>query len=195
MRSATYVVQGSTMLSCQGCHERRYRAPRPRAEMPLALSRPPSTLQPDSDGSMPLSFPRLVQPILDKHCATCHDGNSKTFSLSQGNYQSNGDRFFASYNNLKPYASFYNFAWDFGPVRRTPGEFGARKSRLYPLLKSGHQKVALSTQELRTIALWLDLNSDMFSDSGKRDAQAKGDSITPLPPIEAMEAPTIPGGG
>jgi DNA-binding beta-propeller fold protein YncE len=179
MRSATYVVPGSTLLTCQGCHERRYRAPRARAEVPLALSRPPSPLKPEADGSMPLSFPRLVQPILDKHCASCHEGNSRTFSLSRGNYQSNGDRFFSSYSNLRPYSSYYNYAWDFGPVRTTPGEFGARKSRLYPLLKGGHQGVTLSSEELRTIALWLDMNSDMYSDNLKRDAQAKGEAVSP----------------
>jgi hypothetical protein len=61
----------------------------------------------------------------------------------------------------------------------TPGEFGALKSRLYPLLKGNHHAVTLTDQELRTFALWLDLNSDMFSDDVKRDAQAKGEAVTP----------------
>jgi hypothetical protein len=177
MRSATYVVPGGTRLTCQGCHERRYRAPRPRAELPLALARPASTPQPEGDGTMPLSYARLIQPILDKSCKSCHEGNSRTFSLSQGNLD--GDKFFTSYANLKPYASFYNFNDAFGPTVTTPGEFGARKSRLYSLLKGGHQGVTLSASELRTIALWLDLNSDMFSDDAKRDAQARGEAVTP----------------
>jgi hypothetical protein len=52
-------------------------------------------------------------------------------------------------------------------------------SKLYPLLKNGHQGVTLSDADLRSIALWLDLNSDMFSDDIKRDAQANGDAVTP----------------
>jgi hypothetical protein len=179
MRSATYAVAGSTHLVCQGCHDRRYRAPHHRAEMAIALSRAPSVLQPEADGSWPLSFARLVQPLLDRHCAGCHEGNWRTFSLSKGNPQANGDRFFTSYANLKPFIYTYSSPQDWGPVRTTPGEFGARRSRLYPLLKGGHQGVALSRDELRTIALWLDLNSDMFSDDAKRDAQARGEHVTP----------------
>jgi DNA-binding beta-propeller fold protein YncE/mono/diheme cytochrome c family protein len=179
MRSATYVVPGGPRLTCQGCHERRYRAPRPRAAMPAALSRPPSVLQPEPDGSLPLSFARLIQPLLEKRCRSCHEGSSRTFSLGAGNWQGDGDRFFASYQNLKPFASYYNFNDAFGPTVTTPGEFGARRSRLYPLLAAGHQGLTLSTEELRTIALWLDLNSDMFSDDVKRDAQARGEVITP----------------
>jgi hypothetical protein len=50
---------------------------------------------------------------------------------------------------------------------------------LYPLLASGHQGVTLSDEELRTIAMWLDLNSDMFSNEELREAQARGEVITP----------------
>jgi mono/diheme cytochrome c family protein len=179
MRSATYAVPGTSRVVCQGCHERRYRAPHAPAEMALALKRPPSTLQPEAEGSWPLSFPRLIQPILDSRCKTCHEGNGQTFSLSQGNYEWNGDRFYDSYSNLKPFAYFYNFNDAVGPIRTTPGDFGARKSRLYPLLKGGHHGVTLSEAERRAFALWLDLNSDMFSDDVKRDAQGRGEAVTP----------------
>ena len=179
MRSATYAVPGTGRLVCQGCHERRYRAPHAPAQMATALSRPASVLQPETDGSWPLSFARLVQPILDAKCASCHEGNGKTFSLSKGNWQGNGDHFFSSYGNLRPYAYFYTFDSAVGPTVTTPGDFGARKSRLYPLLKSNHYEVALTDQELRSFALWLDLNSDMFSDDVKRDDQAKGDDVKP----------------
>jgi len=178
MMSVAYSVPGGTRITCQGCHERRYRAPRPRAEMPIAFGRAASTLQPDPDGSAPLSFARLIQPILDKYCVSCH-GSAKPGDLSKGNYQSDPDRFYASYKNLQPYLSYYNFDYSWGPVVTTPGKFGARISKLYPLLKAGHQGVTLSDAELRTIALWLDLNSDMYSDDIKRDAQANGDAVTP----------------
>ena len=179
MRSATYAVPGSWRLTCQGCHERRYRAPRPRDRMPLAMLRAPSELQPEADGSNPISYARLVQPILDTHCADCHEGNSQTFSLSQGNYQSDPDRFFASYRNLEPYIAYHDYPYDFGPAVTTPGEFGARTSYLYPFLANGHQGVTLSDEELRTIAMWMDLNSDMYADGYQRDAQARGEVITP----------------
>ncbi|MGC4068683.1 MAG: hypothetical protein QM784_29335 [Polyangiaceae bacterium] len=178
MRSATYSVPGATQITCQGCHERRYRAPRPRARMPLAMSRPPSTLKPEADGSWPLSYARLVQPILDERCKACHEGNARTFSLGAGNYQTNPDLFYTSYRNLEPYLSYHKAPYDFGPSVTFPGNYGARTSRLYPLL-TNHQGVKLSSEELRTMAMWLDLNSDMYSDGEQRDAQARGEAITP----------------
>jgi DNA-binding beta-propeller fold protein YncE len=178
MMSSAYAVPGATRITCQGCHERRYRAPKPRVDMPMAFKRAASTLQPDPDGSSPLSFARLIQPILDKNCVSCH-GSAKPGDLSKGNYTSNADRFYSSYNNLKPYLSYYNFDYSWGPIVTTPGKFGARISKLYPLLKAGHQGAALSEADLRTIALWLDLNSDMFSDDVQRDAQASGQAVKP----------------
>jgi DNA-binding beta-propeller fold protein YncE len=178
MMSSTYGVPGSTRLTCQGCHERRYRAPTPRTEMPTAFRRAASTLQPDPAGASPLSFAQLIQPILDKNCVSC-DGTAKPGDLSKGNYTSNGDKFYASYNNLKPYLSYYNFDYSWGPIVTTPGKFGARISKLFPLLKGGHQGVTLSAADLKTIALWLDLNSDMYSDDVQRDAQASGQTVKP----------------
>jgi len=178
MMSAAYAVPGSTRITCQGCHERRYRAPKARETMPTAFARAASTLQPEPEGSAPLSFARLIQPILDEKCVSCH-GTAKPGDLSKGNYQSDPDRFYTSYKNLKPYLSYYTFAYDFGPVVTTPGKFGARVSKLYPMLKAGHQGVTLTPNELRAFIVWLDLNSDMFSDDIKRNAQADGDAVTP----------------
>jgi DNA-binding beta-propeller fold protein YncE len=178
MMSSAYAVPGATRITCQGCHARRYRAPKGRPDMPIAFGRAASTLQPEADGSNPLSFARLVQPILDKNCVSCH-GTAKPGDLSAGNYQSDVDKFYTSYNNLKPYLSYYNFDYSWGPVVTTPGNFGARISKLYPLLKGGHQGVTLSDADLRAITAWLDLNSDMYSDDVKRDAQASGQAVTP----------------
>jgi hypothetical protein len=146
--------------------------------MPIALKRAASTLTPEADGSAPLSFARLIQPILDKNCVSCH-GTSKPGDLSKGNYSSNGDKFYTSYVNLKPYLSYYNFDYSWGPVVTQPGKFGARLSKLFPLLKAGHQSVTLTADELRAFAVWLDLNSDMYSDDVQRDAQASGQAVTP----------------
>ncbi|MFH1267848.1 MAG: discoidin domain-containing protein, partial [Planctomycetota bacterium] len=71
MRSATYLQKGEHLV-CMGCHERKHRAPLATTGTPLALRRPPSSIQPDVDGTAPFSYPRLVQPVLDRHCVTCH---------------------------------------------------------------------------------------------------------------------------
>jgi hypothetical protein len=178
MRSATYALPGTSRLVCQGCHERRYRAPKARADMPLAWARAASVLQLEASGSNPLSYPILIQPLWDKMCIGCH-GTAKPGDLSKGNYTSEPSRFYASYVNLKPYLSYHDFDYSWGPAVTTPGNLGARISKLYPRLKDGHQGVTLSDAELRSIALWLDLNSDMYSDDAKRDAQASGEAVTP----------------
>ena len=185
MMSSAFAIPGSTRLTCQGCHERRYRALPARSTMPTAFGRAASTLQPEAAGSNPISYPLLIQPILDKNCVSCH-GSAKPGDLSKGNYQSDGDRFYASYKNLQSYLAYYEmtptngYNYEFGPVVTTPGKFGAKgQSKLYPLLKAGHQGVTLSDADLRSIALWLDLNSDMYSDDVKRDSQASGQAVTP----------------
>ena len=69
MRSATHVQPGQT-LSCIGCHEPRSQAPL-RASV-LAARREPSKITVGPEGSWPLRFDRLVQPVLDRHCIRCH---------------------------------------------------------------------------------------------------------------------------
>ncbi|MCI0534470.1 MAG: hypothetical protein L0Z50_04515, partial [Verrucomicrobiales bacterium] len=69
MRSATALRAGER-LTCQGCHAPAQRSPPALATMPLALRRPPSRLQADVDGSNPFSYPRLVQPVLDRNCVS-----------------------------------------------------------------------------------------------------------------------------
>ena len=70
MRSATHVQPGQT-LGCIGCHEPRHDAA-PLARPLLATRRAPSSITPGPDGSWPLRFDRLVQPVLDRHCVSCH---------------------------------------------------------------------------------------------------------------------------
>jgi hypothetical protein len=70
MRSVAYLQPGET-AGCIGCHEHRHTAPPTR---PLrALARAPSIIEPAPEGSRPLSYPRLVQPVLDQHCVRCHN--------------------------------------------------------------------------------------------------------------------------
>ncbi|MHB8898197.1 MAG: HzsA-related protein, partial [Thermoguttaceae bacterium] len=72
MRSLTYLQPGEES-SCVGCHEHRTAAPAV-PEAALAAMREPSSILPGPDGSRPLSYPILVQPILEKHCVSCHGG-------------------------------------------------------------------------------------------------------------------------
>ncbi|HUU11655.1 MAG TPA: hypothetical protein VM431_14105 [Phycisphaerae bacterium] len=187
MRSATY-VHGGERLICSGCHDRRERSPLPGVRPPgMAFRRDPSRITAEVEGSNPLSYPRLVQPVLDKHCVECHAkeaGKPKVMDLAAGDWQKDKYHWYASYYNLYPYA--FHFGAKFNPgfdrftsARTVPGQFGARASKLLALLDKGHYDVKLSPQEIRRITLWLDSNSDFFGAYEDTDAQARREVVQP----------------
>ena len=58
--------------SCSDCHENRTETARSNRPV-LALQRAPSRIEPITDAPAVFDFPRDIQPILDKHCVSCHD--------------------------------------------------------------------------------------------------------------------------
>jgi mono/diheme cytochrome c family protein len=170
MRSITYLQPGEH-VSCIGCHEPRASAPAPRSTA-LALQRPPSDITPGPDGSRPLSYPLLVQPVLDKHCIGCHGSTALTTGggekprgglaltgQAQGHYT-------VSYNALAPRVSFSAWGGKPGDFRvanseplTQPDFFGARASPLMKMLRRGHQKVALGPDDFERLATWMDANA------------------------------------
>ncbi len=56
-------------------HEPTNSAPTSPQKLVQAFQRPPSQLEREADGAYPLSFPRLMQPVLDRHCVACHKEN------------------------------------------------------------------------------------------------------------------------
>lgn len=182
MRSATYVHPGET-LTCVGCHEKPHAAPASAdGNRPLALRRPPSRLQPEAEGSYPLTFARLVQPVLDRHCTDCHEKKrtKKAPSLR-------GDRF-TTHGWSDAFTTLDKFAWGRsggnGIALReqqysVPGEVGARASKLYALLKKGHHDVELPPDAFRRITLWLDGNSNFYGAYHDTGPQARGQIVPP----------------
>ena len=69
MRSWSTVQPGEN-ASCVGCHESKNSTPGPHA-MKEALRRGPGRWS-RSTGRRGFSFPREIQPILDRHCIRCH---------------------------------------------------------------------------------------------------------------------------
>jgi len=178
MRSATWVQPGES-LTCQGCHEPQSRAPLSRNNPPLALQRAPSTPKPDVDGTDPFSYPRLVQPVLDKHCVDCHQREKDAPPLDREIVQwgRRGTRVYRSYQNLIDHAF-----WRYGDHYRTiPGKFGAKASKLYPLLVEGHYDVKLTAEEMHRITVWLDSVSNFYGVYEKEggEAQLRGEVAHP----------------
>ena len=165
MRSGT-AIQPGDHVSCIGCHEPRQKTTQPEVGTPIAMTRPASIPIPDVDGSRPMSYARLVQPVLDRHCVECHAQPESVAAgaMPLGREPIEG-KYYASYNNLvgdRYTPGGYAF-YDYGdPLRTTPGRFGARASKLYRILTDGHYEVRLTEEELYRISLWLDLLSNFY---------------------------------
>jgi hypothetical protein len=180
MRSDTYVHPGET-LTCAGCHESRQTRPSVAPEPPpLALRRPPSALLPEAQGAYPLTFPRLVQPVLDARCVPCHEREPKAPSLR-------GDRF-GKYGWSEAFHTLRPLAWGLSGGNGAalterqysiPGQDGARVSRLYQQLAQGHHDLKLSPEEWRRLTLWLDCNSNFYAAYSEPEKQARGEVVKP----------------
>jgi hypothetical protein len=178
MRSATYVHPGERLV-CQGCHEHKHRAPPVPKRVPLALRREPSKPKPGPEGSNPFSYPRLVQPVLEKHCLACHEKNPKKApNLARDPVSRN---WYASYHSLARRYGFYNYGDGY---RTTPGAFGARASRLYAMLRDGHNDLRLPAEDLARIALWLDCCSMFYGVYEEGPGQAQLDGQVARPTLE-----------
>jgi hypothetical protein len=182
MRSDTYVHAGE-QLTCLGCHEPKRMAPPPTTRsVPLALQREPSVIQSEFPEANPLTFPRLVQPVLDRQCVGCHrKSKGKAPDLRGDTFGKNG--WSVAFSSLRKYAwarSGGNGAIKGnGGSMSIPGKVGASDSRLFKLLDNGHHKVALKPDELRRITLWLDCNSNFYGAYHDIEAQARGERVLP----------------
>lgn len=92
MRSWSTLMPGE-IFSCVGCHESKDAMPPTTGrETAMALQAGAQKLAPFYGPAQGFSFPKMVQPILDKHCIGCHndrtkkrreDGNSRAKPASQ----------------------------------------------------------------------------------------------------------------
>jgi len=80
MRSWSTLMPGET-FACVGCHEDKNEAPRARDTVSLAMKAGPEKLKPFYGPTRGFSYPKEIQPILDKHCIKCHKAGS-----TAGNY-------------------------------------------------------------------------------------------------------------
>ena len=177
MRSDVYTAPREN-LSCIGCHENRRMAPPPQ-RAPIAMKRAPSTITPDLEGSNPFSYVKLVQPVLDRNCISCHGGGAAAKKPDLTG-KIDDKQWLPSYRNLRPYAFCYDGKGGFVASKTYPGKFGAIASKLYPLLEKGHENVKLTPDDMRRIALWLDCNSDFYGTYENLEAQRRGETVHPI---------------
>ena len=153
MQSFTGVQPGET-LGCIGCHEHRSSAPPSSgATMPLAAKRPPDVITPFGNVPDILDFPRDIQPILDRHCVSCHHSDR-----ADGGVILSGDRgplYSHSYFSLTvagQLADGRNRAESNFP----PRALGSGSSSFLKMLDGGHHDVKTDDYEKLVARLWID---------------------------------------
>ena len=191
MRSATYVHPGET-LSCIGCHETKGTISGAGAsgKIPIALKRPASEIAAEAPGTFPLTFPRLVQPVIDEKCQPCH---ARTLADPKHKGKKppslRGDVFPSRWGWSEAFANLHKLGWGMaggnGALRRNgrsysiPMKDGARISALYKHLSKGHHDVKLTPLELRRFIIWIDANTNFYGAYLNTEEQAKGKVVKP----------------
>ncbi len=133
---------------------------------------------------MPFSFPRLVQPVLDKHCVSCHDGTAGPDKSELALTAEPAEQFTKSYQNLKPFVRWYEWGGaSIEPIVTRPGRIGADESPLTKVLADAIHapRLMLADSEMRRLYLWLDGNAPFYGayDAETRLAQKSGHLVPP----------------
>ncbi len=180
MRSFTHFMPGE-IQGCVGCHEPRNHTPRLRTR-PAAVRRnsaPPQQPTPPEWGLRGFSYANIVQPVLDKHCVSCHSGPTPPKKVDLSGDET--DFFNVSYEILarqgQPGKNLYT-KWiptfngqEANILIVTPKSWGSPASKLADVVLSGHlnqdgePRIKLSDKERRRIFTWIDLNVPYYGTS------------------------------
>ncbi len=177
MRSWFTVMPGET-LSCVGCHETPADvAPSRLAQAALRGTR---EIVPWHGPARGFDFAREVQPVLNRHCVTCHDGRAgrpdlrpeeqvasyrgrrlSKLGVDRLHPQMRADtegfvRYTPAYEALIPYIRRVGIEDDVSML--VPGEYHADTSELIQMLRKGHQGAQLDAQAWDRLVTWIDLN-------------------------------------
>jgi mono/diheme cytochrome c family protein len=179
MRSVTYLQPGERR-GCVGCHARPGTAP-PRRAL-LATQRPPSVITSGPDGTRPLSYARLVQPVLDRHCVRCHGG--QTAGKPPLLTDEPTDVFSRSYESLRPFVRWHEWGGQsISQIVTRPGHQSADESRLWQVLadRDHATEVQLTAEDHERIRTWLDANAPFYGTyrEAERQAQRAGQVVPP----------------
>ena len=178
MRSFTGVLPGERR-GCVGCHEAHSTTPPPQTG--LALRRPPTELSPPPWGTESISYERFVQPVLDRYCGECHQGQGEARKVLDLTLRRGYNVFKEPYLTLvgsagwqnpvgsKKHRAGYGIAgaipvesrWGKDDPRSLatlrPMQFLSYTSRLVQMCSSGeHYQVKVDPLSLRRLIAWVD---------------------------------------
>ncbi|MBN1421070.1 MAG: discoidin domain-containing protein [Planctomycetes bacterium] len=190
MRTFVNLMPGERR-SCIGCHELRTLVPSNRRA--IALSRSPRALapQPGDDGPRFVHYPTDVQPILDRHCARCHneakadgglDLSGALTTLFNRSYESLIRKNLVDKIDVNPRDAFI--------PAEPPLRFGSHRSKVVSLLRDGHYEAKLTREEFIRVVTWIDANAPFYGTyGGKRNVKWRDDpEFRPAPPSSERTA-------
>ena len=182
--------------SCVGCHE--YRQFAPANKTVTALYREPVVPGPQPGETAPraIYYPTDVQPILDKHCVSCHGGSKAKSDLVLTGEMT--DLFSVSYENILK-RKLVKVVDEIGPkmgnVDETPPyTWGSHASKLIDVIRKGHEDVKLSREEFIKLVTWVDSNAQYYgSYYGRKNLKYKNHpNFRPLPSYQTAICTTAP---
>ena len=158
-------LQPGENRSCIGCHEPPGTSPvmssvaRNASRRPRDLTPPPGQ---DYEGG--LSFLRTVQPVLDRHCISCHGLDKKEHEVdligrgtnSCAQLHGRGRHWLG-----QKYANMHRIEFNIS----RPFYFFAHSNKVAKMLLKGHNDVKLSKDEFTRIVQWMDLNAQTYGDN------------------------------
>lgn len=164
MRSVIQLQPGEKR-SCIGCHENHQGASSAPGRR-QAMRQPVARLEAPPWGAVPFSFEKVVQPVLDRRCVSCHDGSKKGAHPDlRGTLDA--DRIPASYRAFIEggWVHYFDYTWGIRPFKAEPLSFGTLQSRLWKVLDDkDHAKVELTSEEMQAVKAWVDLNCPLWPD-------------------------------
>jgi formylglycine-generating enzyme required for sulfatase activity len=148
-----YTTMPGENANCIGCHETQNTTPPSRQT--VASRKAPVPIAEWYGPARGFSFPRDVQPVLDKFCVGCHDG-TKSERPNFADITKGWRGFTKSYIALHPYVRRPGPESDYHI--QVPLEWHASTSELIQMLRKGHHGVKLDAEAWDRLYTWIDLN-------------------------------------
>jgi hypothetical protein len=219
MRSFTGVMPGE-IRGCLGCHGMNHATPQTLTNRKVVRRAAADLTPPPWGADVSISYERFCQPVLDKHCGKCHQGDGKgrkKFDMTlRGGVPERGITDPKMLPFKEPYLTLVGQAWGGpkpagkGPALGFAGCMNVEGNRQYgplkpmtmlsstsPLIRramSGkHHKVKIEGVDLRRLIAWVDSNCVYRGDKEVREIPDVESSRTrrfPVP-MKIRTAPII----
>ena len=215
MRSFAGVMPGERR-GCVGCHESH--STTPAAASGRAFRRPPTGLAPPPWGTESIGYERFAQPVLDRYCGKCHQGQGEGRQKLDLTLRPGASVFKEPYLTLVGAAGWPNPVPNRGqpgygiagaiPVESIdptlndpkayatirPMQYLSYRSKLVEIAMSGkHNDVKMDLVSLRRLMAWVDANCPFLGDEEVRalgDPEFAGIDALPIRP-RVRTAPVV----